>query len=232
MWESFPWSLPIPSKYSHTCNWKLEEWQCRISRTSRISKISRISSISRTSTSSAAQFWAPLAWSSFSFSLSSSSLASSGPWKDFSYNLWNFCAWLIWLFTTQGNLLSAALVDLCNDKKDGLSWQCIRSKTVQRVGRRISSLRLKDSQLTCSDQQQTIAAFNKLPTAGKWFHSSLWTKAENAKRERKSWISIPARTLLPLGRISLRSTMEERALFGLPCFFGINSFFASLSHFL
>ena len=194
MWESFPWSLPMPSKYSDTYNWKVEKWQCRISRTSRISKISRISSNSRTSTSSAAQFWAPLAWSSFSFSLSSSSLASSGPWKDFSYNLWNFCAWLIWLFTTQGNLLSAALVDLCNDKKDGLSWQCIRSKTVQRVGRRISSLRLKDRQLTCSNQQQTIAGFKELPTAGKWFHSSLWTKAKKKMQKERGKVGFQFRS--------------------------------------
>ena len=26
MWESFPWSVPMPSKYSDTCNWKLKKW--------------------------------------------------------------------------------------------------------------------------------------------------------------------------------------------------------------
>ena len=26
MWESFPWSVPMPSKYSDTCNWMLKKW--------------------------------------------------------------------------------------------------------------------------------------------------------------------------------------------------------------
>ena len=47
-------------------------------------KTQQVTLFNKISTSSAAQLWAPLAWSSFSFSRSSSSLSSSGPWKDFS----------------------------------------------------------------------------------------------------------------------------------------------------